>query len=64
MIQIDAPHFCAGAELYDGKVVRAAPIIKYMKGWDIHRIKMYCKKKKWKLEIINEISSDNEFLEF
>lgn len=52
LIHIDAPHFCAGAELYNGFVVKVAPIIKYMKGWDINRVVSYCNKKKWKWEII------------
>jgi hypothetical protein len=44
ILVIDAPHFCAG--IVDG---RAAPIIKYMVGWDIDRILEYCEHKGWKL---------------
>lgn len=56
MIQIKAPHFCAGVELSDNKVVKTAPIVKYMKGWEADRVSSYCdritkKKKKWKWEI-------------
>ena len=37
MIRITSPHFCAG--IADG---RSAPILAYMKGWTVRRIKAYC----------------------
>lgn len=47
---IDAPHFCAGCIAPMGQVVtRAAPIIKYMMGWEYHRIASYTTKKGWKM---------------
>ena len=30
MIQITAPHFCAGLIHHNGRVVNAAPILRYM----------------------------------
>lgn len=56
MVRIEAPHFCAGVELRDNKVVKVAPILKYMRGWEVSRVTSYCdrvtsKKKKWKWEI-------------
>lgn len=56
-VWIDAPHFCAGVELFDGKVVKTAPILKYMMGWDVNKVTSYCgritrKKKKWKWEML------------
>ena len=47
MAQIDAPHFCAGIDLKDDKVVAAAPILKYMMGWNRDRVRSYCEKKGW-----------------
>lgn len=47
IIHIDAPHFCAGVLLNGDVVVRAAPILKYMKGWTWHRVMAYCDKKRW-----------------
>ena len=38
----------------DNKVVRVAPIIKYMKGWSIAQIISYVKSKNWELEIYLE----------
>lgn len=45
MIRITAPHFCAG--ITDG---RAAPILQYMKGWTVKRIREYCVKRGWSFE--------------
>lgn len=47
-IRISAKSFCAGLVARDGKVVRAAPIIGYMVGWDGGRVAAYCKKKGWR----------------
>ena len=44
---IDAPHFCAGAVVFNNTVTCAAPIIKYMVGWTPERVESYCAKKKW-----------------
>lgn len=61
LIQIDTPHFCAGIELQqDGDPVKelnlicvdCAPIVKYMKGWRLHKINNYVKSKHWKLTVI------------
>jgi len=64
LYSIDAPHFYAGLEIEKNstyldtfyystyKVVKAAPIIKYMVGWTKHNVENYCNKKGWKL---NEI---------
>ena len=49
LIRITAPHFVAGIELSpNSKVIRAAPILSYMVGWDIKRVVVYCNKKNWK----------------
>lgn len=57
MIRIVAPHFVAGAELtingrYIDKSKKIAPIIYYMRNWNIEVIKDYCIRKGWKLEFI------------
>jgi hypothetical protein len=53
LIWINAPHFCAGAEVI-GSVVSGgiAPIIRYMLGWDIERVRSYCQRKRWMLCIL------------
>jgi hypothetical protein len=47
---IDAPHFNAGVVSLNGKIILAAPIVRYMMGWEIEKVKEYCEKKRWKIE--------------
>lgn len=50
LLWIDAPHFCAGADVRAGIVAGAiAPIISYMRGWEIERVRSYCLAKRWEL---------------
>lgn len=57
LVQIKAPHFVAGLEARDGHVVRAAPIIGYMCGWDGRKVATYCRRKGWELNVIQPFSS-------
>lgn len=47
MIRITAPHFCAGIIRGD-----AAPILRFMKGWSVRRIRGYCRAKGWQFELL------------
>lgn len=47
LISIDAPHFNAGIVARDGRVVAAAPILRYMIGWTGQEVAIYCKRKGW-----------------
>lgn len=47
LVCIDAPHFSGGAVDYDGQIVCAAPVIKYMVGWRTDKVEAYCTRKKW-----------------
>jgi hypothetical protein len=47
LYRVDAPHFCAGLEADNGKVIRAAPIIGWMVGRRLDHIADYCRKKRW-----------------
>jgi len=49
---VDAPHFYAGIVLWDDVVTEAADIVKYMKRWPRHRVRVYCKRKGWKVSIV------------
>ena len=51
LIRIVTPYFVAGLE-YSVNGNRCAPIIKYMKNWNIKRIVKYCEDKSWRIEII------------
>jgi len=48
VIRIEAPHFVAGVVLEQGVVVRAAPILSYMRGWTRVRVMRYCDSKRWR----------------
>lgn len=50
LLRILAPHFVAGVELFEGRAVRSAPILRYMMGWTLQSIRDYCKRKQWTLE--------------
>ena len=47
LVRIEAPHFVAGLDAEGGRVVRAAPIVRYMIGWDGRRVARYCASKGW-----------------
>lgn len=47
LVRIVAPFFVAGIEAQDGRVVRAAPILRYMRGWDGARVASYCASRGW-----------------
>ena len=50
----EAPHLVAGAVVVVGnKIKGTAPVISYMGGWPVGKVKVYCEKKGWKLEIIS-----------
>jgi hypothetical protein len=51
---IDAPHFNCGIVLWDDKVVEAAPIVRYMKGWSRSRVRDYVKGKGWTIAVVYE----------
>lgn len=46
-VWITAPHFCAGMVTHRGWY---APILNYMRGWDLAKMTHYCAHKGWKLE--------------
>jgi hypothetical protein len=52
LVQIQAEHFCAGLVLENEICVDAAPIIKYMLGWNRERIRNYCRKKGWRAIVV------------
>ena len=52
LYQIKAKHFVAGLETKHSVVIFTAPIIKYMVGWSLERVKEYCQRKEWELNYI------------
>lgn len=51
MWRIKAPHFVCGIVFdEEGRVVEAAPIVRYMRTWSAERILSYCDRKGWEVE--------------
>jgi hypothetical protein len=57
LAQIDGKRFMAGIVLRGDKVVEAAPILRYMRGWSRDRVREYCRSKNWRVEVVHEIIS-------
>ncbi len=55
-----ATGFCAGAWVRDGKVVGAAPVLKYCKGHPAKWLEQYAEMKGWKIEKVPMLASDPE----
>lgn len=49
LVQIMAPHFTAGVLVDEDNeiVIATAPIVKYMKGWTLSKVRDYCGRKGW-----------------
>ena len=52
LLFIDAPHFCCGIVLVDDRVIRAAPIVRYLVGWHRHHVQRYGRARGWRLETV------------
>lgn len=52
MIWIKSSYFTVGIEVKNDKVVKIAPIVKYMYGWDRQKVIDYCVSKQWYYEIL------------
>jgi len=49
------PRFSAGIVLWDDKVIEAADIVKYMKGWARDRVRSYCAQRGWEVRVVWEM---------
>ena len=47
LLRIVSSYFCAGIILEDKTVVKTAPILHYMLGWNETKVQSYCRKKGW-----------------
>lgn len=51
-IRLTSHYFCAGVVLGQKRVIRAAPILKYMKGWTRDEVLRYARNKRWKIDLL------------
>jgi len=52
---IDAPYFYCGIVVRDDRVIEAAPIVGYMRGWSRDQARAYCQQKHWKVFLVATI---------
>ncbi len=55
LLRITAPHFVAGAE-FDGRCVRAAPILRWMLGLSLTSVLQYCERKGWQADVLTHLA--------
>ena len=48
-VQVSSAYFTAGLVVEHGKVIKAAPILGYMRGWSLEQVTAYSEKKDWRL---------------
>jgi len=60
LIRIEAPHFVAGIIYNESWTSECAPIVSYMRDWNLNEIEGYCKKKGWKFKILDTAPSDGQ----
>lgn len=51
MLIITAPHFTVGLEVFEGEVIKAPPIVRYMIGWSERKVCRYCASKGWQVAL-------------
>jgi hypothetical protein len=49
---IDAPHFYCGGVVHGDRVIRTAPIVRYLLGWNVRRLTRYAQSRGWWIEVI------------
>lgn len=61
LYRITSPRFVAGFEATAELrvVINSAPILRYMQGWSINKVKEYCRKKHWRLKELDANNTDN-----
>lgn len=52
LIRLVSHFFVAGVIATDGRVVQAAPIVKYSVGWTTHQLYAYAMKRGWSMELV------------
>lgn len=51
--RIECRYFVAQIDVKNDSVIETAPILKYMEGWHIDRIKKYIRHKGWEMEAMD-----------
>jgi hypothetical protein len=62
LLQITAPHYCAGIVIGDGMIIDAAPILRWTIGKRLWDVQQYFFRKKFEITIASENCDDHEML--
>lgn len=52
LVRVVAPHFVAGFIVTNDRVTEAAPIIRYLVGWESKRVRDYIARKGWRASVV------------
>lgn len=52
LLQLTAKHFCAGLIVQNGRVTVTAPILRYMAGWTVARVRQYAVGEGWRVAVV------------
>ena len=52
--------FAASVAVRSGHVIEAAPILAYMNGWTLQKVKEHCKNKKWRYEEKDRLLNEHD----
>lgn len=53
LLRITGPSFVAGIVVRDRRIVEAAPVLRYMIGWDGRRFARYVIARRWRFEVVD-----------
>lgn len=56
LYQVDANHYVAGLVVDRGRIVKAAPILRWTVGRDINRVHTYLTKRGYRVDLVQEFS--------
>lgn len=56
LYRIVAPYFVAGIIIIKDNVVQTAPIVHYMRDWNLARVRSYCRQKQWEIEPVTTVA--------
>lgn len=56
LYQVDANHYVAGLVVDQGRIVQAAPILRWTVGRDMRRVQAYLTKRGYRVDLVQEFA--------
>ena len=60
LLAIDAPYFYCGVIVCNSRVIKTAPSVPYLLGWDLDRVQRYAQRRGWRVEAVPLNGGDYE----